>query len=120
MHMKTASTIIPIAKNTISISAIISVMIFSGATLAIGQSFSCSRAQIPSEYAICNSENLIVLDERMAALFADKRVGADNTSAVNEISKDQGNWLKKRNECEQNFKCLEQQYKSRIQKLGTS
>jgi len=45
---------------------------------ANAQSFSCARAQIPSELAICNNEDLIILDEELSSRFADTRVTAAN------------------------------------------
>ena len=84
---------------------------------ANAQSFQCARAQIPAELAICNNEDLLILDEQMAGLFADLRVNASTQNEIEAISDNQKEWLRKRNECEINFTCLRKVYKKRIRSL---
>ena len=84
---------------------------------AEAQSFSCARAQIPSELAICNNEDLIILDEQLANLFADRRITAKDGVQIQQISQKQGEWLRERNSCTLDFECLQRQYKNRIRVL---
>ena len=88
-------------------------------TDAEAQSFSCARAQIPSELAICNNEDLIILDEQLADLFADRRITAKDGVQIQQISQKQGEWLRERNSCTLDFDCLQRQYKNRIRVLQT-
>ncbi len=88
-------------------------------TGANAQSFSCARAQIPSELAICNNEDLIILDEQLADLFADRRITASNGTQIQQISRKQGEWMRQRNACTLDFDCLQKQYLERIKALGT-
>ncbi|MEM7069792.1 MAG: hypothetical protein AAF478_13010 [Pseudomonadota bacterium] len=81
------------------------------------QSFSCANAQIPSELAVCNNENLLIKDERLAALFADIVIRAVGTKKFEEISNRHSEWLKQRNSCKIDFVCLETKYDNRIREL---
>ncbi|MEM9332823.1 MAG: hypothetical protein AAGA53_15995 [Pseudomonadota bacterium] len=81
------------------------------------QSFSCANAQIPSEMAICNNENLLVKDETLAALFAEALVEANGTQSTQNISAEHSRWLKERNDCRADFECLENSYDARIDLL---
>lgn len=87
---------------------------------ANAQSFSCANAQIPSELAICNNEDLLVMDEKVASLFAEIRTTIENNAQVQEISEKHSNWLRKRNACRVNFGCLKRQYRTRIRSLETA
>ena len=84
---------------------------------AYSQSFSCANAQIPSEMAICNNENLLIKDETLAALFAEALVQADGSQSTQNISSEHSRWLKQRNDCRADFECLENSYDERINSL---
>jgi len=84
---------------------------------AKAQSFNCANAYKPAELAICNSENLIVLDEKMAKLHAAKTVGYSNKPEKQKFSRDSRRWLKQRNSCKVDFTCLELRYRERIAML---
>lgn len=86
-------------------------------TLASSQSFSCANAQIPSEMAICNSENLLVKDEEVAELVSARLVKAVSSGDVPKLSREHSNWLRVRNECANDIPCLESVYDKRIRNL---
>ncbi|MEM9278596.1 MAG: hypothetical protein AAGA76_08485 [Pseudomonadota bacterium] len=89
-------------------------------TTANAQSFSCANAQIPSEMAICNNENLLIKDEKLAELFADALVKAGGNDKIQSISAQHSIWLKKRNDCRVDFECLEKIYDERLNNLGST
>lgn len=84
---------------------------------AAAQSFSCANAQIPSEMAVCNNEELLIKDETVASLLATKLVDAVRSGNGADISREHANWLKERNSCLIDTGCLLQVYDQRIRKL---
>lgn len=103
-------------------SALATLAIISGSAMVTttpvaAQSFSCARAQLPSELAICNDEELIVLDEELSALFADIRISVANTNRVRTFAKSHEQWLRERNQCAQDFQCLRESYRNRIKEI---
>ena len=84
---------------------------------ALAQSFSCANAQIPSEMAVCNNEQLLIKDEKLAELLADAIIRATGTDKVQKLSAQHGSWLKQRNTCRVDFECLGVSYDKRIQEL---
>ena len=70
-----------------------------------------------SELAICNDEELIVLDEELSALFADIRISVANTNRVRTFAKSHEQWLRERNQCAQDFQCLRESYRNRIKEI---
>lgn len=88
--------------------------------IANAQSFSCANAQIPSEMAICNNENLLLKDEELAALFANAIIQATASGKIDDVSSEHIDWLKKRNACKIDFDCLEKSYSQRINALDTT
>lgn len=112
MTVRTATMIVT---GALAISVMIGVFIISAPAQA--QSFSCANAQIPSEFAVCNNEDLLVKDERLASLFANALVEASRTNAVGEVASDHSLWLKQRNACKNDFVCLDKRYEERLQAL---
>lgn len=84
---------------------------------ANAQSFSCSNAQLPSEMAICNNENLLLKDEQVASLLASRLVTATASGKMQDVSNEHGSWLKTRNSCSNDMECLEKEYDARILSL---
>ncbi len=113
MNNKTALTILSAG---LIVSATIGFTMISNAAQA--QSFSCARAEVPSEMAICNNENLIFKDERLANLFADALVQASQANNASSLSIEHSIWLKRRNDCGADFNCLEKRYEERIKSIG--
>jgi len=84
MNKKTATTILT---SGIFVSVLIGIGLIS--TSASAQSFSCAKAEVPSEMAICNNEELLVKDEQMANLFAEALVTASKSNEIGKVSQQQ-------------------------------
>lgn len=86
--------------------------------VANAQSFSCANAQIPSEMAVCNNEELLMKDETVADLLASQLVDATQSGRLSLISYEHSQWLKDRNACKGDMSCLGRQYDLRIKALS--
>ena len=86
---------------------------------ANAQSFSCAAAEKPAEFAICNDENLMALDEKLGEAFGDKFVNASTSPARQAVARAHSTWIKKRNECGADFTCLKLRYEERIKVLSS-
>jgi len=84
---------------------------------ANAQSFSCAQAENPTEFAICNDENLLSLDEKLGTVFASAYTKASTVPQRQAVSRDQDQWLKIRNSCQGDFTCLNLRYQERINAL---
>jgi uncharacterized protein len=94
--------------------------VFASALLCAGnaqaQSFACRYASTDDELAICASETLSRLDERMSGLYADLRrtlIGA----ALARLEDTQQAWLARRGRCQDNAACIASVYRARIEEL---
>jgi uncharacterized protein len=85
---------------------------------ANAQSFSCAKAQFSAEFAICNNEVLLTLDEKLAAIYYHRKSIVGTTPQRQQIARDQNAWVEKRNRCDLDWTCLEISYKERIQRLN--
>ncbi|RIA56378.1 lysozyme inhibitor LprI family protein [Dichotomicrobium thermohalophilum] len=84
-----------------------------GASQAAAQSFDCSKARLAAELAVCDSPRLSRLDEEMSALyFGLPYVVRD------EIKGAQRRWLRRRNACGYDERCIEEAYLRRIEVLS--
>lgn len=82
-----------------------------------GPSFDCARAGTSTEFAVCDSEELWVLDNAMANLyFFYKR--NQNTGRSAEFLDSQGAWLQRRDACGASLDCLTERYSSRLFDFG--
>ena len=88
----------------------------SGAARA--HSIECTNAQIPAQHAICNSEELLVMDEKLSAMVAQRFSRARTLAQRQELSLAQSQWLVERDRCGANWKCLEARYRDRITGLA--
>jgi len=95
-------------------------MSIAAATQGFSQSFECSRAQIPSEMAICNNENLLLQDEKVGELIGNALMSANNSKVASAITRDHAKWLRTRNACRNDFLCLEKSYDERIHFIETN
>ncbi len=80
---------------------------------AWSQSFDCGDADLPAEVAICENPELAELDEEMASLYFSLPSGVRS-----EITQSQARWLRQRNACGYNFRCIERAYLQRIEFLS--
>jgi len=76
------------------------------------QSFDCDKARLDTEYAICDSPRLSRLDEEMSSLYYDLP-----RYVRNEIKRSQLRWLRRRNACGYNRRCIARAYRRRIEFL---
>ncbi len=88
------------------------------ATQGFAQSFSCSRALIPSEMAICNNENLLLKDEWVGEKIGEALANAESFETTELIARDHARWLSSRNQCSNDFACLEKKYDQRIRTIN--
>ena len=84
---------------------------------ADAQSISCDKADKPAEFAVCNNEELLVLDEELAVLFRQDYASASTVPQRQSASRDHANWLLKRNACGADFVCLGLRYRERLAAL---
>lgn len=87
---------------------------------ANAQSFSCAEADNPSEFAICNSENLLTLDEKLGSIFASVYVNAPTLPQRQAVAREHSSWVQRRNSCGADFACLNRRYQERLQSLKNS
>ncbi len=90
-----------------------------GTMAANAQSFSCADAANSAEFAICNNEDLLILDERLAALYFSKRRSIIEGPSKEAIFETQLNWIRQRNACRLNWDCLKSSYRERIGQLSS-
>ncbi len=84
---------------------------------ANAQSFSCADAQTSAEFAICNNEDLLDLDERLAVAYFNHKTNLQTSPQRQQISREQNTWKIKRNLCELDWTCLKLRYNERIHAL---
>ena len=85
---------------------------------AQAQSFSCADADKPAEFAVCNNENLMTLDEKLGNAFTTAYVKAATTPQRQSVTHEQSQWLKTRNACGADFTCLDLRYREQITRLS--
>lgn len=82
-----------------------------------GPSFDCAAAQTPTEMAICNSQDLWTMDRAVSNLYFLFRAAAQSAQRSAYLDS-QRSWLKRRDECGADPKCLIERYSSRLFDLG--
>ena len=87
---------------------------------AQAQSFSCASAERPAEFAICNSEELLTMDEKLGSVFSAVYVSAPTTPQRQAVVREHEQWVQKRNACGNDVTCLDLRYKERLNTLGRS
>ena len=100
-------------------------MIATGFTLAVfattspaeATSFNCRYAKLAAEIAICQDGRLSRLDERMASKYY-RLQNRLPYSYWRQIKISQRGWLRSRNRCGYNFRCIENAYYARIRYLN--
>ncbi len=90
-------------------------MAFSGIfpQMTLGQSFNCQSARLQAEKTICSGRWLSELDERLEKSYQQlrNRLGAGQKR---KLARTQKNWLRARNQCKRNRRCLRSQYNDRL------
>jgi len=80
---------------------------------ASAQSFDCGKARLATEIAICESARLSRLDEEMASLY----FGLPHY-VRQDIKRLQRRWLRRRNACGYDRRCIARAYRRRIDVLS--
>ena len=86
---------------------------------ASAASFNCDRAYTALEKTVCADRRLSALDEQMAQNYLGllRRVSGAAESA---IKAEQKNWLKQRNACEDDKRCISKEYRARIKRIANA
>lgn len=80
-------------------------------------SFDCSKAGTIVEKAICNSIGLAAYDRSLAQTYAQARTyyrSQNDAEAISELSQSQKAWIKLRDGCNDDAKCLEKAMSNRV------
>lgn len=82
----------------------------------IGPSFDCDKASTPTEYAICASDDLSALDQKLSAAYKAVKGGLEKGSeAAMTLGTEQRQWNKERSStCGDDVACLSRMYQERI------
>lgn len=86
---------------------------------ANAQSFSCAKADNAAQFAICNDEGLMALDEKISDVFADRFVNASTSPARQAVAREHNRWMKKRDACGADFTCLKLRYEERMKVISS-
>lgn len=90
--------------------------LFSGRANA--QSFACANAQSRAQLAICNSEDLLVLDEKLSAMVSQRLSQERKLPERQAFATEQSQWLAARDLCQGELACLESRYRERMAALA--
>lgn len=80
-------------------------------------SYDCTRASTPAEIAVCANPELNQLDEELAVLYRSLLNDLPARQA-DRVQQDQRSWLKARNSCGAEVRCLKARYQERIARLS--
>ena len=85
---------------------------------ASGPSFSCARASLPAEFAICRSHDLSLLDRQLTATYG--AALSQSGTHRSELIAAQRAWQSRRNSCGSDDVCLQQAMATRISELAAA
>ena len=104
-------------KMLLTLAFLISIPLLLSTVFANAQSFSCAQAQNSAQFAVCNNEELLGLDEKLAAIYYHQKSELPTAPQRQQISREHGVWEQKRNLCKLDWTCLKIRYKERINQL---
>jgi len=87
------------------------------ATPAAAASFDCTNVRKAAEQAICENRRLSRLDEQLDYWYGRARERARYFDQTNWLVSQQRAWLRQRNQCGFDVRCLRWEYRSRIRAL---
>lgn len=87
---------------------------------ANSQTLTCSKATTTAEFTVCNSEKLMVLDERVDEIYSIALADQPTKPQKQAVSREHNNWQIKRASCGSNNNCLAKMYTSHIESLVAS
>lgn len=82
-----------------------------------GPSFDCSRARVPTEFAICGTPSLSALDRQIAEAYAEA-VSQQAPAVAESVRTEQRSWLAQRDSCAADIVCLDTAMRDRIRVLS--
>jgi uncharacterized protein len=87
------------------------------ALTAQAASYDCTQARTPPEIAVCANPELSQIDEDLANLY---RTLLNELPArqADRMQQDQRSWLKARNSCGADVRCLKARYQERLARLN--
>lgn len=87
---------------------------------ANSQTLNCVEAKTTAEFTVCNSEKLMVLDERVDEIYAIAFADQPTKPQQQAISREHNNWRIKRASCGSDNACLSTAYTRHIESLAAS
>lgn len=87
---------------------------------ASSQTLTCSKANTTAEFTVCNSEELMVLDERVDEIYAIALADQATKPQKQAVSREHNNWRIIRASCGSNNDCLAKVYTNHIESLAAS
>lgn len=87
---------------------------------AHSQTLKCGSAKTTAEFTICNSENLMVLDERLEKVYVVAFADQATKPQQQALSRKHNHWLIKRASCGSDSACLSTLYKTHIEIVSGS
>lgn len=84
---------------------------------ALGQSFNCTTARLQAEKTICSGRLLSKLDEQLDQIYGRLQATLADRNERRRLSRSQRNWLRARNQCKSNRRCLREHYRDRLSEL---
>lgn len=87
---------------------------------ANSQTLNCINAKTTAEFTVCNSEKLMLLDERVDEIFTIAFADQPTKPQQQAISRQHNNWRIKRASCGGDNTCLSKLYTSHIESLAAS
>jgi uncharacterized protein len=79
-------------------------------------SFNCRYAKLPAEVAVCQSDDLEALDERMASIYFTLKRLLPGDGRV-QLKRGQNAFIARRNGCGYGAGCIERAYENRISRM---
>jgi len=84
---------------------------------ANAQEFDCRRAATASERAICRSDMLAALDEKMSGLYAELKQSYERRGQRDQLQRYQRQFLAARDDCARDTECIKGAYLDQISVL---
>ena len=106
------------ARRAIAASVILSAAAVLSADYSWSGMVSCATAAKPSEFAICNSEDLQVLDSMVDGAFKRRYAAAGNPFKMQGLSQTHEVWARERDICRADVACLERIFRARLNVLA--
>jgi uncharacterized protein len=82
----------------------------------ITPTFNCAKAENEDEQAICRTSELIVLDQRLDAVYSSTR-GRLDAEKRKTLAADENVWIAQRHSCKSDVGCIRDAYLKRIKIL---